>query len=98
MPNDLIARLRMLAKAQHDDLSIAEEAADEIERLRAEADHWKQVAESHSASIDDHCREIERLRDALTEIADGYDGGEVSSVMLKEIAQSALASGPYNQC
>ncbi|MBU2834449.1 hypothetical protein HF673_01285 [Acidithiobacillus thiooxidans] len=34
MADDLANRLRALANYQHDDLSIAEEAADEIERLR----------------------------------------------------------------
>ncbi|WP_142088171.1 hypothetical protein [Acidithiobacillus thiooxidans] len=35
MADDLVNRLRALANYQHDDLSIAEEAAEEIERLRA---------------------------------------------------------------
>jgi len=34
--SDLIASLRALAAAQHDDLSVAADAADEIERLREE--------------------------------------------------------------
>jgi len=33
--SDLISQLRALARAQHMDLSIADEAADEIEELRA---------------------------------------------------------------
>lgn len=33
--SDSVTRLRALAKQQHDDLSVADEAADEIERLRA---------------------------------------------------------------
>jgi hypothetical protein len=32
--DDLIARLRALAASQHDDLSVADEAANEIEALR----------------------------------------------------------------
>ncbi|MBU2739595.1 hypothetical protein [Acidithiobacillus concretivorus] len=37
MADDLVNRLRALANNyQHDDLSIAEEAAEEIERLRAQ--------------------------------------------------------------
>ena len=37
MADDLVNRLRALANnSQHDDLSIAEEAAEEIERLRAQ--------------------------------------------------------------
>jgi len=31
--HDLIARLRALARAEHNDLSVADEAADEIERI-----------------------------------------------------------------
>ena len=34
MNDDLIARLRALSRHEHDDLSIGDEAADEIERLR----------------------------------------------------------------
>lgn len=36
MADDLVNRLRALANYQHDDLSIAEEAAEEIKRLRAQ--------------------------------------------------------------
>jgi cell division protein FtsB len=36
MTDDLIRRLRDLVVAVHDDLSVGDEAADEIERLRAE--------------------------------------------------------------
>ena len=32
---DLISRLRALSRHEHDDLTIGDEAADEIERLRA---------------------------------------------------------------
>ena len=35
MTDDLVHKLRALSNCQHDDLSVAEEAADEIERLRA---------------------------------------------------------------
>lgn len=41
--SDIVERLRSLAKYEHDDLSIGTEAADEIERLRAELDTWKSV-------------------------------------------------------
>ena len=36
----LIERLRALARAEHDDLSIGDEAADEIERLTAEIESF----------------------------------------------------------
>ena len=36
MSDDLIASLRALAAAQHSDLTVAADAADRIERLRAE--------------------------------------------------------------
>jgi hypothetical protein len=38
MSDDLVERLRALARHQHDDLDIGFEAADEIERLRAGRD------------------------------------------------------------
>jgi DNA-directed RNA polymerase subunit RPC12/RpoP len=36
--NDLIRQLRLLAQCKHDDLSIGDEAANEIERLQSERD------------------------------------------------------------
>lgn len=35
MSDDIVKRLRELAQAKHDDLSVGDEAADEITRLRA---------------------------------------------------------------
>lgn len=35
MARDLVRRLRALAKQQHDDLSVADKAAEELERLGA---------------------------------------------------------------
>lgn len=56
MPHlDLVQALRALARAEHDDLSVADAAADEIERLRAECELWQDrcAAErrDHEASI-----------------------------------------------
>ena len=43
MTDDLIASLRSLAAAKHDDLSVAADAADEIERLRASLKPFAQL-------------------------------------------------------
>lgn len=40
--SDIVERLRALAKAEHDDLSIGHEAADEITRLRSLTD-WQPI-------------------------------------------------------
>jgi hypothetical protein len=40
---NLVAQLRALAKFEHGDLTIADDAADEIERLEANAAHWNQL-------------------------------------------------------
>lgn len=52
---DLIARLRALACAEHDDLRLADEAADEIGHLRDEIEHLIERVRKAEA-------EIERLR------------------------------------
>lgn len=41
----LCEMLRAMGHGTHDDLSLAFEAADEIERLRADRDLWKYAAE-----------------------------------------------------
>ena len=55
----LLPRLRALGNAEHDDLDVAHEAADEIERLRAEPAALKTVmiaaAEEIAAHWDAHC-------------------------------------------
>lgn len=40
-PHDLVSELRRMANAQHDDLSVCAEAADEIERLQTELETVK---------------------------------------------------------
>ncbi|MBU2791923.1 hypothetical protein HAQ01_00495, partial [Acidithiobacillus thiooxidans] len=47
-----VNRLRALSNYQHDDLSIAEEAAEEIERLRAR--FWTSQKPNTHASTDDY--------------------------------------------
>jgi len=42
---ELPQRLRALARHEHDDLSIGDEAADEIERLQAELATWRKLAD-----------------------------------------------------
>lgn len=66
----LVRRLREMARYEHDDLSIGDEAADEIERLRAElamlrtGDTCARVCEGTAYRI-----ESSRFRAALEEIA-----------------------------
>lgn len=46
MKTDIVKRLLALARAEHDDLAIADEAADEIERLREAlkgAQVWREI-------------------------------------------------------
>ena len=51
-PENLVSRLRSLAKAEHDDLSVAEEAAEyieELERHAKELERWKDEGERLAA-------------------------------------------------
>lgn len=57
---DLIARLRGMPRYAHDDKSIGDEAAGEIERLRS---IWREAAEAATM----HQAEVLRLRDLLRE-------------------------------
>jgi regulator of replication initiation timing len=77
--NDLISRLRALSRHEHDDLTIGDEAVDEIKRLRVDhaaamAAMWKRVAELKQLS-NDRWRENERLQalnSSLTRKANAY--------------------------
>lgn len=51
--NDLIARLRALSRYAHDDKSIGDEAADEIERLRAMTAGIEEIASALRLAIAD---------------------------------------------
>lgn len=53
--SDLVKRLHDLAACKHDDLSIAKEAADEIDRLRAEVERLKAaLGDVHASAKDNH--------------------------------------------
>ena len=74
----LVDRLRAMSRNEHDDLSIGDEAADEIERLRAEvADHkaaFNKLNEMLAESLEDRDRlraEIAALKRALVTDWDG---------------------------
>lgn len=49
--SDLIARLRALSRYAHDDKSIGDEAADEIERLRSIGREAAEAATMHQAEV-----------------------------------------------
>lgn len=51
MTDDLVPRLLALARAEHDDLSVAEEAAHELQAERETAGDWKVVAELAEAAM-----------------------------------------------
>lgn len=79
---DLTKRLRALSRHKHDDLSIGDEAADEIERLRAE--------------LSDQCALMERLSAILTATANALKGKPKRPHLhswhdLAEVAGSAVA-------
>lgn len=52
---DLITNLRNLSKCKHNDLDVADEAADEIEKLRAQIRIYKDL-------LTEAAREIEALK------------------------------------
>ena len=58
MSDDLVKRLRELAQAKHDDLSIGDEAAEEITRLRAELAAARREGLEKAAKIGDRHIEI----------------------------------------
>ena len=60
MIDDLITSLRALAAARHDDLSVASDAADEIERLRAENEQKQDLIDAARVHRNDLRAEIER--------------------------------------
>lgn len=56
---DIVDRLRALSRCEHDDLSIGDEAADEIERL------WDRLCDAQ-AEAEGRGAEIKTLRAAVT--------------------------------
>lgn len=49
---DLITNLRNLSKGKHDDLDVADEAADEIEKLRGQIRIYKDLLAEAAREID----------------------------------------------
>jgi len=85
MSGDIVEQLRALARAQHDDLSIGIEAADEIERLTRERDEARAEVERLRAEKD-KLREIDRLVRRLVRrrMAEAWDEGNISPGHLKD--------------
>ena len=48
--DDLISRLRGLARHEHSDMTIGDEAADALEAAREDADRWRQAFVDERAS------------------------------------------------
>ena len=51
---DLITRLRQLARAEHDDLSVADDAADEIESLREDAARYRWLCDGNGYFMEEN--------------------------------------------
>ena len=75
MSDDLIVLLRDLACNMHDDLSVADDAADEIARLRAEVerlrtnrDLWKNLCHLDVYDMSESLATVTRERDRLQAI------------------------------
>lgn len=63
MADDLVQRLRALAKCEHSDNTIGDEAADEIERLRAELADMRSDRDSWRDQALDRLRDWGYMRD-----------------------------------
>jgi hypothetical protein len=68
MGNDLIPRLRALARAEHDDLSVADEAADRIQSLQEESGGWEVASEMWQEQAQQNASEVESLTAELSEV------------------------------
>lgn len=79
MNEDLIKRLRALAKSEHDDHSIGEEAIEEIERLEKDiAKQWAMAKEAEIIGVK-AIRKLRRVRDFLKFNANS-EGGVVAEI------------------
>lgn len=106
MSDDLVKRLRELAQAKHDDLSIGDEAADRIAELEARADrnaagYARVDAEArraeflHKQKIAAMQKRAAELEAALQRIAaaGGLFAEPASGQHAREIARAALEGG-----
>jgi DNA repair exonuclease SbcCD ATPase subunit len=104
---DIVERLRVFATQRYDDRLVTE-AADEIERLRAEiewrrsaAKAWQLIAQTNQ----ELCDEIERLRTALIELnetvedyADADDGQPNLAMRIMVMVRAAIEKSPPAPC
>jgi DNA repair exonuclease SbcCD ATPase subunit len=100
---DIVERLRVFATQRYDDRLVTE-AADEIERLRAEvewrrsaANAWQLIAQTNQ----ELCDEIERLHTALIELnetvedyADADDGQPNLAMRIMVMVRAAIEKSP----
>ena len=100
MSYDLVDRLRALAVAEHDDISIACEAADEIERMaetigKLGEDRAEAVTRAHKAESRTRKLEAENALWAAAKHSSSWqeraETAEARSVELEQALESALA-------
>ena len=96
---DIVERLRAMSRYEHDDLSIGDEAADEITALREQNAAQKRMIENHWGDIARDRAEIERLREELDlELRvnathdEGFDAVVEQNTALRAAAQQARAA------
>jgi hypothetical protein len=86
MDHDLNSRLRALARAEHDDLSIGDEAADRIEELERERNGAFQAA-STEKKLKDFYREVVRCAASF-----------IGQPELEDLAKSIIRYAGYTRC
>jgi hypothetical protein len=89
------------------EMSVSDEASEEIVALRAEVGHWKAIAQAHNDSLVERIAENERLREALEEIGNMVEeyyrpatvAAQVARAALIRVEESALSaeSATYNE-
>ena len=86
---DLLTRLRQLARAEHDDLDIGDEAAEEIINLRVDVHVLREMLERYKRDAE-RCRE---LREALEMMVEMIEMNGFGRAYAMDVARAALAQG-----
>jgi ElaB/YqjD/DUF883 family membrane-anchored ribosome-binding protein len=91
--DDLNSRLRALARAEHDDLSIGDEAADRIEELEQQINEAGWI-DRESAYIEENNQLRQRLREVVR-CAASFIGDQPE---LEDLAKSIIRYAGYTRC